>query len=879
MEMGGEHDHGVDSMATHLHRGADDRILVHAGGYHDHYSSDGEVDYSAHFHRVLGDTGRDGLPMDLNVAKAQVAGRVIISKDGHTVLDDADEASVIQLAKTLSKEPFSDSMAWAIRYQWDEWWGSVVLKASSRENLAERYAEALETADAVAKWIGNAELVEITGRAGNHYVGVRKEAFAYSDPIEKGKLKSKKRGELSDSSFGVVRGSGKDKVRKFPIHDESHAKNALARMGQSDLTASEKKSLVNKIRKRYPSIKIGDKVLQSVGLKKQSDCAELEDEGKDKDKDKEQDKAENVSKGDHLILHSIIFDKSVISADLAREWAQKNYLSADRCLDLGDEIAMIQKDSESTEFVEQSIAKGILARFIKGEADEFTHAVEFKKFDEAKRIVYGEVYVPWLVDSQGDFATPEDIEKVCHDFLLDGNLDCIDTQHDFQKNGCRVVESYIAKVGDPNFTHGSWVLGTKVSGDDVWNQILKGDINGYSMAGSGMRIPLDETTEADLPLIFKSLDGEPSGFLAAFKKATEDEKRQRKKHRLTKMKVGFVSMVKRGAIGRDFGIIKSADAAEFLVPIFKSAEHRLLEGDFEQVQAEGWFTGLIQKGLRSFFGGSPHSGTDTTPVERKDALMSTAQQPGGLAVLVMDLLKNTLGRQAAFEKSVLELFSKSPEMNKILKEHPEIQAHFSQFNPEDLVAVVKEIEKGMGGEDFAKMPMPSVGTGFLQSPEDTPVSLPAPRNFFGALVTTMSVGSLLSAERGSMGNAGPGMNVGFLGNGSPSAGGGATMRKELDAQINALTKQIDELRGNGNPPAEFALIKSEMEALKAKFDTFVKDSGGQSTTPPAANSLANGDDPPVNPPTEPAATGEIIKSVFTTDELFSGGFGRPEDKN
>ena len=56
--------------------------------------------------------------------------------------------------------------------------------------------------------------------------------------------------------------------------------------------------------------------------------------------------------------------------------------------------------------------------------------VNFSKFDEEKQLAYGEVYMPMIPDSQGDFMTSEEIEKMAHGFMMDGLLRGVDTQHD-----------------------------------------------------------------------------------------------------------------------------------------------------------------------------------------------------------------------------------------------------------------------------------------------------------------------------------------------------------------------------------------------------------------------------------------------------------------
>ncbi|TYS31768.1 XkdF-like putative serine protease domain-containing protein [Bacillus pumilus] len=107
------------------------------------------------------------------------------------------------------------------------------------------------------------------------------------------------------------------------------------------------------------------------------------------------------------------------------------------------------------------------------------------KADDAQRLVYGIVYEPNVADAHGDYMTPEEIEKAAHGFLKDARH--IDKQHDFQDGVGEVVESYIApadfEVGGELIQKGSWVLVTKAS-DEIWEQIQKGEITGYSMAGT-----------------------------------------------------------------------------------------------------------------------------------------------------------------------------------------------------------------------------------------------------------------------------------------------------------------------------------------------------------------------------------------------------------
>lgn len=105
------------------------------------------------------------------------------------------------------------------------------------------------------------------------------------------------------------------------------------------------------------------------------------------------------------------------------------------------------------------------------------------KSDE-QRLVFAEVYAPMQIDSDDETMTAEEIEKMAHQFLKDGNVNKIDVMHSFQESGCHIVESFIARKGDPDgFREGSWVMGVHIVPDDLWEAVKKGEINCFSFAG------------------------------------------------------------------------------------------------------------------------------------------------------------------------------------------------------------------------------------------------------------------------------------------------------------------------------------------------------------------------------------------------------------
>jgi hypothetical protein len=141
-------------------------------------------------------------------------------------------------------------------------------------------------------------------------------------------------------------------------------------------------------------------------------------------------------------------------------------------------------------------------------------AVQIKKQDDEQQLVYGEVYAPTLPDSQGDFMTREEIQQMAHEFLRKGLVDKIDVGHSREPSGCYVVESFIARDGDPTFIPGSWVLGVKVPDPSVWAMIKSGELNGFSLDGSGIRV--DTVVDVVIPEYFEGETAETDGHTHPF---------------------------------------------------------------------------------------------------------------------------------------------------------------------------------------------------------------------------------------------------------------------------------------------------------------------------------------------------------------------------
>ena len=107
--------------------------------------------------------------------------------------------------------------------------------------------------------------------------------------------------------------------------------------------------------------------------------------------------------------------------------------------------------------------------------------MRIKKLNSEKQIVYGEVYAPEVIDSHGDIMDASSVEDLAHNFLLASKNHNIDVMHNNKPIQASVVESFIARAGDPDYVEGAWVVATKIFDSVIWDGIKRGLYNGYSM--------------------------------------------------------------------------------------------------------------------------------------------------------------------------------------------------------------------------------------------------------------------------------------------------------------------------------------------------------------------------------------------------------------
>jgi len=116
----------------------------------------------------------------------------------------------------------------------------------------------------------------------------------------------------------------------------------------------------------------------------------------------------------------------------------------------------------------------------------YTKEINISKSNIEKGIVYGIVYSPDEIDTQGDFTDINEIEKASYNFMKSKNILNVDTNHDFNNKEAFVCESWILKGNDPVFPNekiGSWAVGIKLEDEELKKSVKNKEIKALSMAG------------------------------------------------------------------------------------------------------------------------------------------------------------------------------------------------------------------------------------------------------------------------------------------------------------------------------------------------------------------------------------------------------------
>jgi len=120
-----------------------------------------------------------------------------------------------------------------------------------------------------------------------------------------------------------------------------------------------------------------------------------------------------------------------------------------------------------------------------------------KKVDDELQIAWSEIYIPLVPDTQGDFMSFGEVRKMAYSYMAKGQIHGTDIAHDGELREVYMVESFIARNGDPDFVPGAWVGGWHVPGAELWQQIKDGEINGVSIEAHARRVK--QNVEVNVP--------------------------------------------------------------------------------------------------------------------------------------------------------------------------------------------------------------------------------------------------------------------------------------------------------------------------------------------------------------------------------------------
>ncbi len=113
------------------------------------------------------------------------------------------------------------------------------------------------------------------------------------------------------------------------------------------------------------------------------------------------------------------------------------------------------------------------------------------KADVERHLVYSVIAEPDTADAEGDVMSVETIEEMAHNYMLDSRK--FDNRHDWRAVDAALVESWIQReatilLGE-KIKANSWVIGVKVFADHIWQKILSGEYQAFSIGGRGVRVP------------------------------------------------------------------------------------------------------------------------------------------------------------------------------------------------------------------------------------------------------------------------------------------------------------------------------------------------------------------------------------------------------
>jgi hypothetical protein len=131
--------------------------------------------------------------------------------------------------------------------------------------------------------------------------------------------------------------------------------------------------------------------------------------------------------------------------------------------------------------------------------------VEFSKVDDDKHQVFGwasivEMNGKPVVDRQGDWISPEEIEKAAYTYVVKSRTG--GHQHKRTETGevfkaSDMIESFVvtdekvSQMGLPDDTPRGWWVGYHISDEDAWRKVKSREVTGFSIHGRGKRVEVN----------------------------------------------------------------------------------------------------------------------------------------------------------------------------------------------------------------------------------------------------------------------------------------------------------------------------------------------------------------------------------------------------
>jgi len=111
---------------------------------------------------------------------------------------------------------------------------------------------------------------------------------------------------------------------------------------------------------------------------------------------------------------------------------------------------------------------------------------KFDKIDKKQQIVGGIIYEPDTEDTQGDYMEADEIEKMAYKYMTGDKKFKIN--HKGKEYIFPIIESFIPEQNTTKnkqiISKGAWWIMIKITNKDIWKQIEKGELSGFSMGGT-----------------------------------------------------------------------------------------------------------------------------------------------------------------------------------------------------------------------------------------------------------------------------------------------------------------------------------------------------------------------------------------------------------